>query len=267
MIVCKCPVCSKEYKVRDELAGKSGKCACGNRFMIPAADGAMRPVNEPVKAVEAVPVEQPTVAAPMEVEAVMAEPEKAVEAPSQEQAVTRESPVQQPETRATIELPAFVMPKAVERPVRAAAPAGAPKAAVADEGYGGVGRVTFVLALVGVTVVACILGILARHSGMGMRMVAGIWGLLSVMIMFIVSQARLINTGHNEWLALLLGVPIANIWLIGGCSVFAEGYGDKRKARLEGRKSSVSVMAGAIAVGIVFYAVVGAFGLWLVYWR
>jgi hypothetical protein len=265
MIVCKCPACGKAYKVADEMGGRSAKCPCGTRFVIG------RPMEAPVAA-EAVKAPEP---APVVSESP--EPAKATEpaAPTQEPQTSftpvAPEPVKVPEP-ALPKMPAEAAPKPVIQPAkitafapqaRPVAPAPA-KAKPEDDGYGGIGRGIFVGALVGVSLIAMLLAYLGRPSEHTvMRMLFGMWALISVLAIFVAAQARLINLGYNEWLALLVAAPIANIWLIGGCSVLPEGFKDRSAKDPEFKSRSKSLTIGAILVGLAFYAVMGGFAFYL----
>jgi|GEM_PF-6502956 len=244
MIQCKCPSCSKAYKVRDELAGRSAKCACGNRFIIPA------------------PTPDPAAPAPIEASTTPA----AVPAPDLHKAEPAPAPPVPPEPVAE---PTPAAPTAPPRPVgiipqAASAPVSVPTAAPQrtdepDEGAGGAGRLIFISALAGVTLVAVVLGMMARHRPGMVRIVAAAWIVVAAIVMFIVTQMRLVNIGYNEWLSL--------VWpgLIGGCAVFPEGFGSKAKTGSTGKSNSGALVGAAIAVTVLFYAAAGVFAWWLRY--
>lgn len=220
MIVCKCPACSKVYKVRDELAGKSGKCACGNRFTIPAITES---VHQPSST-------QPPVVEPSVPPAPAAAPAPVPQTPQPEPpAPTQPAPP-------TIQPP---RPLGIQ-PVVPLAPAPAPKAE--DDAVGGVGRLTFTLALLFVVVIVAVLSRLARHSGIGMRMGALVVLVVSVVAMFIVTQARLLNIGSNEWLAA--------VWpfMVGNCVLFPENFGARARAVRKTNASTMRVLAVVVTV-------------------
>jgi hypothetical protein len=309
MILCKCPSCGKAYKVKDEMGGRSAKCPCGNRFVIPRPEEAVAAEGESPKAPESVnqvapaPVEQ---AAP-QATPVAPEPPQAPEpaipepvvqaAPVVPEAPKAPEPVMPAAPSVAAPKPAFQAFKApTMSEVKAPAPAGGPAIqgarlpsfaqaakggsaapkAVVDDGYGGIGRGLFVIVLVGAVGIEMLLLYWGKNSGsMVKHGLAGGWGLLSIVGLFIVAQMRLINMGANEWLALVW--PI----LIGWCSVFPEGFKDKDQDKDKGKdkaaeenkdntdppakSSPLMLNVAAIAVVIVFYGILGGFAYHLFY--
>jgi uncharacterized membrane protein YhaH (DUF805 family) len=220
MIQCKCPACDKAYNVKDEMGGRYAKCACGNRFLIPqGAEAAPQPVME-----APVPIAIPTVTAPPKAP----EPVVAATPPASVKPATVAAP-RPPQ-------PVSVMPGA--------------RAAKADEGYGGLGRKTFILTVVVVSVVTLVLGYMARQSmGMTRMILAAIGGFLPIVPMLVVTQGRLLNIGYNEWLA--LGLPV----MIGHCAILPEGYKDSLRKDPEVKKQATMMMVKAVLIDVAFYAV------------
>lgn len=60
-----CPMCHKQYRLRDELAGKSAKCSCGHKMRVPQASVQPVAVSAPAAAVAA-PVRTQPAKAPAE---------------------------------------------------------------------------------------------------------------------------------------------------------------------------------------------------------
>ena len=55
-----CPSCGKAYRVKDELAGKSAKCKCGERVQVPSAPPAADPLFAEPLGVDLDAIEAPT---------------------------------------------------------------------------------------------------------------------------------------------------------------------------------------------------------------
>lgn len=283
MIVCKCPACSKAYKVRDELAGRSAKCACGHRFIIPAPAEPFPtpPPNPPADAANVAPPPAPPTPPAPEPAAPPAKPEAASAEPSESEDVKPaepESDVFQPTAPDPVAEPAPAPPADAPREFTPFKPAPAPPPApqavaapavaaspAAAEGNGGVGRLVFILALVFVTIIAAVLGMMARHSGTSMRLVALVWLIISAAGMFVVTQARLLNIGYNEWLALLWAVPVVNFLLIGGCSAFPEGFKPDRRSAAPKKTGAAAHIAASLIIGLGFGAACVAFAYYLLF--
>jgi hypothetical protein len=167
------------------------------------------------------------------------------------------APIEAP--RPTIQaakLPTFAQP---QQPAPAAA-ATAGKAGTDDE-YGGINRMVFVVGLIVVSVLGAVVGLVAKsaHNPLIHVMLPVVWGGISVIVLFILTQLRLLNLGYNEWMALLWAAPVVQAWLVGGCMVLPEGFKDKSRRDPETKSRATKMHAMAVVVGVVFFAVAGTF--------
>ncbi|HSV26783.1 MAG TPA: hypothetical protein VLH60_02725 [Sedimentisphaerales bacterium] len=250
MIVCKCPACSKEYNVHDELAGRSAKCSCGHRFVIPALSEPS-PTTQPPAPADDLPLAPPPT--PLEQDVFEAAPPVPAPAAAQPANAAKQFTPFKPASFPT------------HPPQAVAAPVSRPSTAVPEDSGGGVGRLVFILALVFVTIIAAVLGMMARHSGTGMRLLALVWSIISIAGMFVVTQARLLNIGYNEWLALLWAVPGVNFLLIGGCAVLPEGFKPDKRSDAPKKTGAATHIAAAILIGLGFGAACMAFAYYLLF--
>lgn len=121
----------------------------------------------------------------------------------------------------------------------------------AEQSYGGISRIRFFLALVGLNIIGMVIGLIAGLTNN--HFLPGLWFLSSIFIGFLIIQARLINIGYNQWLALLLLVPLANIGLLAICIIFPEGYKDTRKLDSTGMILFAIFLASIVALIAVFH--------------
>ena len=255
MILCKCPTCDKAYKVKDEMGGKYAKCACGNRFLIPQGmESAPQPAPDAPKMPEPADVLAPIASVTPTVTAPPKAPEPVViNTPT----VSAPPKAPEPEPVVTRTPPASVTPAAtaVPRPQQPVPAMPGARAVKADEGYGGLGRLPFILAVVVVCVLGAIIAIMARSNpGPVFRIILpAAWLFVSAVTLFIVTQSRLLNIGYNEWLA--IGLPI----LIGHCALLPEGYKDSVRKNPEVKKQATMMMVKVILIDVVFYAAVLVF--------
>jgi hypothetical protein len=129
------------------------------------------------------------------------------------------------------------------------------RATGADESNGGLGRLPFVLAVVVVSVLGAIIAMKAKVTPEPIfhLILPVVWLFVSAVILFIVTQARLLNMGYNEWLA--VGLPV----LIGHCALLPEGYKNSFRKDPEVKKRATMMMVEAILIDVAFYAAAIAF--------
>lgn len=287
MILCKCPSCGKAYKVSDEMAGRSAKCPCGNRFVI-KQPGDVTPAPTPEVPAAPQPVAQPQVTQPEPAPVAAPEPVSPPEPVAAPEPITPQAvtppPAPQPAFQA-VRLPTMVSTPApaaaasspaiqpAKVPAFAQAAPAAPRTAPAarkpkvDDGPSGIGRGLYTAVLVGAFALELALLFFGKNSGSMVRhaLWAG-WGLVCIVGMLILTQLRLMNIGLSELLAF--------IWpaVVGWCAVFPQAPAETDKAPAAdaaaetpapAKAGSSMLVVAAIAFTVVFYAVVGGIGYWI----
>ena len=118
--------------------------------------------------------------------------------------------------------------------------------------YGGIRRLTF---LIGYIV------LLSAVRGVGQ--LNSVWaiytyGATTLLLMFVLVVARLKNIGASTWLALLLIVPIANLYVIFRCFVEPEGYQNTKELDRAGNivASIVGYTLFLLVIGIVIFVLI-----------
>lgn len=113
------------------------------------------------------------------------------------------------------------------------------RSSTAAQSYPGIGRLHYFLLSFGINILAII-----PILGLIIALVGGI---------YVVVQ-RLKNIGYNAWLAILMIVPIANIWVGFVCIAAPEGYADHKTLDTAGKVIAgiiLSVFVLAILIAIV----------------
>lgn len=99
--------------------------------------------------------------------------------------------------------------------------------------YGGIGRLAYVLCIVGLTVLQALVTA-ATTGGPGESLVLPVM-LLFAFITLIPVYYRLKNVGMNPWWCLLALIPLANLIIGARCLIFPEGYQDTRQLDTPGK--------------------------------
>lgn len=233
----RCRNCGKTYRVRDDAAGRMGKCMeCGTAMRVPSLD---------------VSVESDRAA--LESELLEPVPERAFS-----------SPWTVPRYKTCPFCAGQILAEAIKckhcssmldaRPVGAVVRGARCRDEPQSSGYGGIGRLVYFLGSVGIGMFNGMCRARLHHGVPEeealLHLILSLVGLGLVLILVI---ARLRNLGMSSWWVVAVFVPLLNLWIGIRCMICPEGYHDTETLDTAGK-----ILGGFLLVCLVVIAVLVA---------